>query len=80
MAASSNRIGSNCFIPVERREIVPAAMPPKPIPASTTASIIANAVGNDTTYRRRNRNQITSSARKIQPVPKLTKSKRHGGR
>src|SRR5262249_56148174 len=44
------------------------------------ASIIAKAVGDDATYKRRNRNQITSSARRMQPVPKLTKSRRHGGR
>jgi len=64
----------------KRREIEPAVIPPRPIPASTTASITANAKGNETTYSRRNRNQITSSARRIRPVPKLTKSKRHGGR
>src|SRR5690349_9066316 len=53
---------------------------PSPIPASTTASIRAKAVGDDATYSRRNRNQITSRASKRQPVPKLTKSKRQGGR
>jgi hypothetical protein len=41
--------------------------------------MIAKAVGDEATYSRRKRNQITSSARKIKPVPKLTKSKRHGG-
>ena len=42
--------------------------------------IIANAKGKGTTYSRRNRNQITSNARRTRPVPKLTKSKRQGGR
>src|SRR5437868_14750115 len=55
-------------------------MPPNPIPASTTASMIAKAVGDDATYKRKNRNQITPSERRMQPVPKLTKSRRHGGR
>src|SRR5262249_20748719 len=55
-------------------------MAPKPIPASTTASMTANAVVEDTTYSRRNRNQITSSASRTQPVPKLTTSKVNGGR
>ena len=54
-------------------------MPPSPIPASTIASIMANAVGVETTYSRKNRNQITSSDKRMQPVPKLMKSIRHGG-
>src|SRR6476469_7957894 len=55
-------------------------MLPSPIPASTIASITAKAVGDETTYKRKNRNQISSSARRTRPLPKLTKSKRHGGR
>src|SRR5438093_10813543 len=55
-------------------------MAPKPIPASTTASMIANAVGDDATNRRRNRNQTSSRQRRMHPVPKLTRSRRHGGR
>src|SRR6059058_4718219 len=58
---------------------MPAARPPSPIPASTIASIMANAVGVETTYSRKNRNQITSSDKRMQPVPKLMKSIRHGG-
>src|SRR6476620_2353018 len=42
--------------------------------------MIAKAVGEDATYRRKNRNQITSSARRIKPVPKLTKRRRQGRR
>ena len=42
--------------------------------------MIAKAVGDDATYRRKNRNQITSNARRMKPVPKLTKRRRHGGR
>src|SRR5919108_3984062 len=80
IAASTNRTEITSFDWAARREIVPAAIPPSAIPASTIASITANAVGDDTTYRRRNRNQITSSARSTQPVPKLTISRRHGGR
>src|SRR5437868_14926872 len=55
-------------------------MPPNPIPASTTASITEKAVGDEATYKRKNRNQTTSRERRMAPVPKLTKSKRHGGR
>src|SRR5262245_2792016 len=80
IAASTNSRETNRFDVVERREIAPANVPPSPIPASTTASMIAKAVGDDATYRRKNRNQITSSARRSRPVPKLTNSKRHGGR
>src|SRR5438552_8898136 len=60
--------------------MAPATMAPSPIPASTTASMTANAVEDEATYKRKNRNQITSSDRRTQPVPKLTKSRRHGGR
>src|SRR5262249_58709122 len=65
---------------VEGGKIAQPAFPPRHIPASKTASITANAKGNDTTYSRRNRNQITSNARRTRPAPKLTKSKRQGGR
>src|SRR5436190_22389078 len=79
MPVSINRTGRNLCSQYERRLIAPATTPPKPIPANTTASMIAKAVGDETTYNRRKRNQITSSATRMQPVPKLTKSKRHGG-
>ena len=55
-------------------------MLPDPIPASTTASITEKAIGNEATYKRKNRNQTTSRHRRMAPVPKLMKSKRHGGR
>src|SRR5262249_23905240 len=64
----------------EQQSIAPDTTAPNPIPAKTTGSMIAKAVGDDATYNRRNRNQITSSARRMQPVPKLTKDNRHGGR
>ena len=49
-------------------------MLPSPIPASTTASMTAKAVGDDTTYKCRNRNQINSSERRTRPLPKLAKN------
>src|SRR6266478_9922800 len=54
-------------------------MPPRPIPANTTASIIAKAVAVDVTYKRKKRSQITSSARRMAPAAMLTKSRFHGG-
>src|SRR5690348_9912492 len=55
-------------------------MPPIPMPARTTASMTANAVDDDATYKRRKRNQTTSSASRMQPVPKLMNRRRSGAR
>src|SRR6266436_5687902 len=56
------------------------AMPPRPMPTNTTASMTEKAVEVDATYKRRNRNQITSRPRRMAPAPILTKSRRHGAR
>src|SRR6266542_1681677 len=53
-------------------------IPPRPIPASTTASMTANAVAVDVTYKRKKRSQMTSNARRIAPAVMLTKSRFHG--
>ena len=44
-----------------------ARAPPHPIPTSTVASMMVKAVGVPSTYRRRNLNQITSSANTAKP-------------
>src|SRR5205807_1805048 len=54
-------------------------MPPRPTPANTTASMTQKAVEVDATYKRMNRNQITSRPRRIAPAPMLTRSRLHGG-
>ena len=53
---------------------------PRPIPTNTTASMTQKAVEVDATYKRMNRNQITSRPRRIAPAPMPTKSRLHGGR
>jgi len=40
----------------------------------------AKAVEEEATYKRKNRNHTTSRHRRMAPVPKLAKSRRHGGR
>src|SRR4030095_4907273 len=41
---------------------------------------MAKAVADDGTYKRKNRNHVTSRHSKMHPVAKLTNSRRHGGR
>src|SRR6266446_2593430 len=60
--------------------MAPETRLPEPIPMSTTASMTAKAVEYEATYKRRKRNHTTSRQRRMQPVPKLTKSKRQGSR
>src|SRR2546425_7336764 len=78
MAARSKKIGSNFLGGARWRGIMLEVTLPRPIPTKTTASITQKAVEVDATYKRMNRNQITSRQRRIAPAPMLTRSRRHG--
>src|SRR6185437_5560523 len=80
MAARSKRIGSNFLGDAKRRGITLEVTLPRPIPTNTTASMTQKAVEVDATYKRMNRNQITSRPRRMEPAPMLTKSRSQGGR
>src|SRR6266511_2163633 len=58
IAASSKRIGTAGRGDAKRRGIMLKLIPPRPIPASTTASMTAKEVAVDVTYKRTKRSRI----------------------